>query len=89
MVLVLGPGGRSATGAGPAQQSLRSGDFLHLRNVGKSLATPLHPTQSPQPRALHSLFRGSLPHCPPVAHESLASTKYGGRCVPALVTLVL
>lgn len=89
MVLVLGPGGCSATGAGPAQRSLRSGDFLRLRNMGKSPATPLHPTQSPQPRALHSLFRGSLPHCPSVVRESLASTKHGGRCVPALVTLVL
>lgn len=86
--LALGPGGHYATGAGPAQRSLRSGDVLHLRNTGKGPAATLHLAVSPAqpcPRRCTACVGAACPTAYLLC-ESLASIKYGGHCVPALVT---
>ncbi|CAK6437861.1 unnamed protein product [Pipistrellus nathusii] len=65
--LAPGPGGYSATGLGPAQQPLRSGDFLHLRNKKRTQqpfciqhSSPAHP----RPRHCTACLGASPPHCP-------------------------
>lgn len=83
-------------GLRPAQQSLRSRDFLHLRNMKKGPAALLHPAQPPQLRTLplppaasgtaRPVWGPAHPIARPVVHESLASTKHRDHCVPALVT---
>lgn len=76
-------------GLRPAQQPLRSGDFLHLRNKRtQQLSCIQHGSPSPPlSQALHGRPVGAQPAPWPVlVCESAASTKHGGHCVPALVT---
>lgn len=90
--LGLAPGARTPLpqGLGPAQRSLRSEDFLHLRNMKKGYSSPFASSTTSQahscPRHCTACLGGQPAPLPTLVCESLASTKYGGHCVPALVT---
>lgn len=78
----LGPGGHTCLA--PAQESPRFTDLLHLENMRKGQQPSASGNALPGPCTARPV-RGQ----PTLVHDSLASTKHGGQCVPALVTLVL
>lgn len=82
--LGLAPGARTPLpqGLGPAQQSLRSEDFLYLRNMKKGTAALSHPAQPPKPTPVlgtaQPVWGASLPHCPPL----LSMSPWTTVCLP-------
>lgn len=78
----LGPGGPTLAWILP--RSHQGSDLLHLENMRKGQQPSASGNALPNPCTARPM-RGQ----PTLVHDSLVSTKHGGQCVPALVTLVL